>query len=100
MKKPLSLEEFKKQRRPLRNVNQEVAARMSRLGGSLLHNLPILSVDDVIERIDAVGMPDLRELASELFTAESLSVAGVGPDEHAFEAAIGPLSEGVKEPAH
>jgi predicted Zn-dependent peptidase len=79
---------------------ESTAARMSRLGGSLLNNLPILSVDDVIERIDAVGMADLQELASELFTAESLSVAGVGPDEHAFEAAIGPLSEGVKEPAH
>jgi predicted Zn-dependent peptidase len=79
---------------------ESTAARMSRLGGSLLNNLPILSVDDVIERIDAVGMADLQELASELFTTESLSVAGVGPDEHAFEAAIGPLSEGVKEPAH
>ena len=79
---------------------ESTAARMSRLGGSLLNNLPILSVDDVIERIDAVDMAALQELASELFTTESLSVAGVGPDEHAFEAAIGPLSAGVKEPAH
>jgi len=79
---------------------ESTPARMSRLGGSLLNNLPILSVDDVIERIDAVDMAALQELASELFTTESLSVAGVGPDEHAFEAAIGPLSAGVKEPAH
>jgi predicted Zn-dependent peptidase len=79
---------------------ESTAARMSRLGGSLLNDLPILSVDDVIERIDAVGMSDVRELAGELFAAETLSVAGVGPDQEAFEAAIGPLSEGAKEPAH
>ena len=40
---------------------------MSRLGASLLGELPILSVDEVIERIDAVGIEDLRELAAELF---------------------------------
>jgi predicted Zn-dependent peptidase len=79
---------------------ESTAARMSRLGGSLLNNLPILSVDEVIERIDSVGMADLSELAGELFAPDGLSVAGVGPDQHAFEAAIGPLSEGVKEPAH
>jgi len=31
MKKPLSLEEFKKQRKPLRNVNHEIAEKMSRV---------------------------------------------------------------------
>ncbi len=31
MKKPLSLEEFKKQRKPLRNVNKEIAEKMSRI---------------------------------------------------------------------
>ena len=60
---------------------ESTAARMSRLGTSLLSGLPILSVDEVIERIDAVGIADLRELAGELFTAGRLSVAGVGPDE-------------------
>jgi predicted Zn-dependent peptidase len=79
---------------------ESTAARMSRLGGSLLNNLPILSVDEVIERIDAVGMSDLKELAGELFNAEALSVAGVGPAEEAFQAAIEPLSEAAKEPAH
>src|SRR5271156_2947971 len=31
MKKPLSLEEFKKQRPPLRNVNKEITEKMSRV---------------------------------------------------------------------
>jgi predicted Zn-dependent peptidase len=79
---------------------ESTAARMSRLGGSLLNHMPILSVDEVIERIDSVGMSDLGELARELFNIEALSVAGVGPDGEAFQAAIEPLSEAAKEPAH
>jgi predicted Zn-dependent peptidase len=45
----------------------------------------------VIERIDAVGVEQLRELAGELFTVEGLSIAAVGPDEQTFQAAIEPL---------
>ena len=71
---------------------ESTGARMSRLGASLLNQLPILAVDEVIERIDAVGIADLGELAQELFTAPALSVACVGPDQEAFRAAIEPLS--------
>jgi predicted Zn-dependent peptidase len=70
---------------------ESTGARMSRLGASLLNGLPILSVEEIIERIDAVGVSDLRELAGELFSPERLSVAGVGPDEESFNAAIEPL---------
>jgi predicted Zn-dependent peptidase len=71
---------------------ESTTARASRLGASLLHDLPILSTDDVIERIDSVGIADLRELAAELFPARKLSVAGVGPGEAGFRAAIEPLT--------
>ncbi|HTA05886.1 MAG TPA: pitrilysin family protein [Solirubrobacteraceae bacterium] len=70
---------------------ESTAARMSQLGGSLLHEMPILSVDEVIERIDAVTLDDLRELAAELFAPQRLSVACVGPDERVFDGAIAPL---------
>ena len=70
---------------------ESTAARMSHLGASMLYGLPILSVDEVIERIDAVQIDDLRELAGELFEGRRLSVAAVGPDEQAFRAAIEPL---------
>jgi len=78
---------------------ESTAARMNRLGGSLLHDLPIMSVDEVIERIDSVSISELSELAEELFTAGRLSVACVGPDPEAFETAIGPLSGAAREPA-
>jgi predicted Zn-dependent peptidase len=67
---------------------ESTGARMSRLGVSVLNELPILSVDEVIERIDAVGVAELKEIAAELFAPERLSVAGVGPEAEAFHAAI------------
>lgn len=70
---------------------ESTAARMTLLGASLLNELPILSMDELIERIDSVQLGDLRELAAELYTPGSLSVAGVGPDEGAFLSAIEPL---------
>jgi predicted Zn-dependent peptidase len=76
---------------------ESTGARMSRLGTSVMNELPILSVDEMIERVDAVGIEHVRALAQELFSPERLSVAGVGPDEDAFRAAIAPLSGAAPE---
>jgi len=74
---------------------ESTAARMSHLGASLLHEMPILSVDEVIERIDAVSLSDLEPLAGELFAPDRLSVACVGPDRQIFDSAIVPLGGGA-----
>jgi predicted Zn-dependent peptidase len=93
---PASEEELQRSRENLKGrvvlALESTGARMSRLGTSVMNELPILSVDEMIERIDAVGIEQLRELAQELFVPERLSVAGVGPDEQAFRAAIEPLA--------
>ena len=85
---PASAEELDRSRENLKGrmvlALESTGARMSRLGVSVLNEMPILSVDEVIERIDAVGIEDVRELAGELFAPERLSVAGVGPDEEAL----------------
>jgi predicted Zn-dependent peptidase len=95
---PASAEELDRSRENLKGRMvlslESTGARMSRLGISVLNGLPILSVDEVIERIDAVDVAALRELAGELFVPGSLSVACVGPEEEAFRAALAPL-EGV-----
>jgi predicted Zn-dependent peptidase len=70
---------------------ESTAARMNRLGSSVLCDLPILSVEEVIARIDAVTIDDLCELAAELFRGPELSVAAIGPDEQALRAALAPL---------
>jgi predicted Zn-dependent peptidase len=70
---------------------ESTTARMNRLGSALLGELPIYSVDEIVDRIDAVTVEDLRELARELFVPEALSAAGVGADEDAFLRALAPL---------
>jgi len=74
---------------------ESTTTRMNRLGSAVLADLPILSVDGVIERIDAVSLDDVRSLASELFEASRLSAAGIGPDEDAFRSALEPVSGGL-----
>jgi predicted Zn-dependent peptidase len=78
---------------------ESTGARMNRLGSSVLGDVPLLSVEDVIERIDAVTRDDLAALADELFAAERLSVAGIGPDASAFDAAVGPVVSSAVERA-
>ena len=67
---------------------ESTGARMHRLGGSLLFGLPLLETDEVMDRIDAVTMDDMRSLVDELWAPGGLSAAGIGPDEDAFCAAV------------
>jgi predicted Zn-dependent peptidase len=94
---PASPEELERSRENLKGrlvlSMESTAARMTHLGGSLLAELPVLSVDELIERIERVQFDDLRELAQELFDPAQLSISGVGPDESAFHAAIEPLAQ-------
>ena len=72
---------------------ESTGARMNRLGSEILAELPLLSLDEVVARIDAVTLDDLAALADELWAPERLSAAGIGPDEERFEealAAVGP----------
>ena len=67
---------------------ESTGSRMHRLGGSLLFGLPLLETDDVMARIDAVSLDDMRALVDELWRPGGLSAAGIGPDEDAFRAAV------------
>ena len=59
-----------------------------------LYGLPLLEVDEIMARIDAVTLDDLRELVDELWAPERLSAAGIGPDEDAFRDAVAPRLPG------
>ena len=79
---------------------ESTGARMNRLGASLLYELPMLETDELMERIDAVTLDDLRALTDELWAPERLSAAGIGPDEAAFrEAAAEVTPAGERWPA-
>jgi predicted Zn-dependent peptidase len=67
---------------------ESTGARMSRLGSEILAEAPLLGLDEVVERIDAVSLTDLEELVTELWDPARLSIAGIGPDEQRFEEAL------------
>ncbi|MEP6954669.1 MAG: pitrilysin family protein, partial [Solirubrobacteraceae bacterium] len=71
---------------------ESTTARMNRLGSSVLAEMPLLSVDEVEERIDAVSVEDLRALSAELLDPSRLSAAGVGADEDVFRTALEPIA--------
>jgi predicted Zn-dependent peptidase len=71
------------------------AARMGRIGKAVLFDMPLLTMDELLERIDAVTSEDVAELARELYVPESLSAAAIAPDEDRFRAALAPVSEAL-----
>ena len=74
---------------------ESTGSRMHRLGASLLWGLPLLDTDEVMARIDAVTVDDLRALVNELWAPERLSAAGIGPDADAFRASVEDVCPGA-----
>jgi predicted Zn-dependent peptidase len=70
---------------------ESTGARMNRLGSSVLTGVPLLSVDEAVERVDAVTLEDVTQLAAELLAPERLSAAGIGAEESAFRSAVAPV---------
>jgi hypothetical protein len=66
---------------------------MSRLARSVLFDVPLLSLDEMLERVDSVEGADVAELATEFYDPERLSAACIGPDEEHFKQATASVSE-------
>jgi predicted Zn-dependent peptidase len=75
--------------------SESTAARMTRISRATLFGLPIDSLDEMLAKVDAVGIEDLSELAAELYGPERLSAACVGRDEDCFRKALAPVSEAL-----
>ena len=71
---------------------ESTLTRMNRLGSSVLMDVPLLTVDEVLAAFDAVTLDDVNTLARELWQPELLSAAGVGGDEAAFRSAVEAVS--------
>ncbi|MCW2999099.1 MAG: insulinase family protein [Solirubrobacterales bacterium] len=67
---------------------ESTVARMNRLGSSLLAEMPLLDIDELEARIDAVSLDDVLRLSRELYAPERLSVVGIGADEQVFDQAL------------
>jgi predicted Zn-dependent peptidase len=67
---------------------ESTSNRMSRLGKSLITDTELLTFDRIFAEIDAVQPDEVAELAGVLLAPETLSAAGVGPDEDRFRSAV------------
>jgi predicted Zn-dependent peptidase len=74
---------------------ESTGARMNRLGSEVLAGAPLLSIDEVVERIDGVSHEDLAELVEDLWGPGRLSAAGIGRDEQRFDEALTGVEPGL-----
>ena len=78
---------------------ESTASRMTRLGRSVLMGTPLLTLDETIERLEAVTREQLEELARGLYPSAGLSVAAIGRDEGLFRGALGPVGTELSDAA-
>ena len=65
---------------------EDPGSRMNRLGKQQLTTGEILSIDEMIEKFDAIELDDLARVAQTVFGSEAFRVTVVGPfDEDAFD---------------
>lgn len=62
--------------------------RMNRIGRALLSNTELLTVDELIERVEAVTAADVAALAREHWDPGRMSVAAIGPRGEAIRGAL------------
>ncbi len=74
---------------------ESTATRMARIGKSVLFGIPLLTLDQMIARVDAVDRDDVAALARELYAPESLSAAAVAPSEERFRSALATVNESL-----
>ena len=67
---------------------ESTSNRMSRLGKSLITGSELLSLEELVKRVDAVTADEIAELAGDLLRLDRLSAAGIGPSEARFKAAV------------
>jgi predicted Zn-dependent peptidase len=67
---------------------ESTSNRMTRLGKATVTGTPLLGVEEVVRRLDAVGADEVAELARDILDPARMSVAGIGPDETLFREAV------------
>jgi predicted Zn-dependent peptidase len=67
---------------------ESTSNRMTRLGKALVTGTPLLPVEELVRRLEAVRADEVSELAGDLLDPGRLSAAGIGPDEARFREAV------------
>ncbi len=78
---------------------ESTSNRMTRLGKAVVTDRPLLEVNEVLRRLDAVTEEAIAALAGELFAPGKLSAAGIGSDEAWFREAVAHVNPGLLQAA-
>ena len=78
---------------------ESTSARMTRLGKSTITETPLLTPEQIVERLEAVTRRRGRGARGRPARAERLSVAGIGPDESRFADAVERVNPALLEKA-
>lgn len=83
MSKPVSQKELRKVKEQLKGnlilSLEKSASWMNWMGRSTIYFDQILSVEDIIERIESVTMQDLQEIAQKVFQSKRMALTAIGP---------------------
>ncbi|MGH2926509.1 MAG: M16 family metallopeptidase [Solirubrobacterales bacterium] len=74
---------------------EATGARMTRIARSALFDTPLLSLDEMLRRTEAVDGDEVAELAAELYDPERLSAACIGPREERFRDATASVNQAL-----
>lgn len=69
--------------------------RMNRLGRSVVTDTELLTIDEIIARVEAVTADDLLALAREFWQPTSLSAVAIGPDADVIRRGVARLHPGL-----
>ena len=75
---------------------ESTGSRMNRLGRSIIGDIEIKSIDQLIEEVEAVDVDSVTELAGELLQANNLAVAAIGPRARPVRAGIKQLNRDIE----
>jgi predicted Zn-dependent peptidase len=78
---------------------ESTSSRMNRLGRAPVTDVPLVSVDETVSRLEAVTPDEVAALAAELYAPERLSAAGIGPSEKQFARAVTRVNPGLRAAA-
>ena len=82
---PVDAEELERTKQQLKSSTllalESTAARMNRVGRSVILDTELLSPDEIAERIEAVTAEDIMRLANEHLDTEKMYLSAVGPKE-------------------
>jgi predicted Zn-dependent peptidase len=71
---------------------ESTGTRMNRIGRAVLTGTELLTMDEVVERVEAVTVEDVQALAREHWRPEAMSAASIGPKGDLIREAVANIS--------